>query len=353
MIDSFCIKINVKTMKKVILCVIVLFFAASCQKESNEKVVVCWGDSLTAPQSGDSFKGKIYRLIKGDNCYPKKLQKLLPDGYKIINAGVGGENSLTIMARQGAYPMKLAHDVIIFPKNKRKYKMFIGNNDIPAFVSSYNDSIVRPMLQRGWKKDKSPAYINECYINNMPITLSSESFLWRTNNKWNIQYNYYIDRFVDNNNTDTLKAGSIVTTYAMKHLRNAYANVFFIGQNGGFEDAADLIKQLQSMVNYSKCDKYVIISFHAVNNVMPTVERLKGMEDSLASVFDKHYFNLRSYMVNNGLKDAGITPTQADKDSILHGQVPPSLMSDRVHFNKKGYELIANSVKKKFDELGY
>ncbi|MBO6118023.1 MAG: SGNH/GDSL hydrolase family protein [Bacteroidales bacterium] len=341
-------------MKKTILFATVLLLFASCSDKTEKKNVVCWGDSLTAPHDGNSLKSKIsYFLHGGEFCYPYKLQKMLSKDYNVINAGVGGENTLTIMARQGAYPMKLAHDVIILPKDKRKYKMFIGNNDIPAFISSYNNSVVQPLLQRGYKKEKSSAFINECYINNIPYTLSSESCYWRINGEYQFEYNYYINRLNDNNNTDTLKAGSVITTYAMNNLKNTYCNIFFIGQNGGFSDVADLLKQLQAMVAYSKCDKYIIISFHAVNKVLPTVDRLKDMEDSLSSVFGKHYLNLRLYMVNNGLNDAGITPTQTDKDSVNHGQVPPSLLADKVHFNKKGYELIAKQVYNKFKELKY
>ena len=38
--------------------------------------------------------------------------------------------------------MKLAHDVVIFKSNEIKFKTFIGNNDVPAFISSYNGKCV-------------------------------------------------------------------------------------------------------------------------------------------------------------------------------------------------------------------
>ena len=77
------------------------------------------------------------------------------------------------------------------------------------------------------------------------------------------------------------------------------------------------------------------------------------MEDSLHNEFGRHYINLRKYMVAKGIQAAGLKPTEIDNDSISHGQVPPQLLKDGVHFTSKGYELIAKLVQKKFTELGY
>ena len=100
-------------------------------------MIVCWCDSLTASHTnGTGYKGMVKGWIKGDDSYPGVLQDLLGDGYDVVNSGVGGENTLTIMARQGAYPMLLAHDVVLFNDGERKFDTFIGNNDIPTFISS-------------------------------------------------------------------------------------------------------------------------------------------------------------------------------------------------------------------------
>ena len=89
------------------------FLAIISCSDGEKKSIVCWGDSLTAPHTGNGIKGKVKRIVKGATAYPVYLEEMLDDDYEIINCGVGGENTLTIMARQGAYPMKLAHDVVI------------------------------------------------------------------------------------------------------------------------------------------------------------------------------------------------------------------------------------------------
>ena len=127
----------------------------SCSDDKEKKTVVCWGDSLTASHTnGTGYKGMIKGCIKGDDSYPGVLQDLMGDDYDVVNCGVGGENTLTIMARQGAYPMLLAHDVVLFNDGERKFDTFIGNNDIPTFISSYDHkSEVFPLLQGGFKED--------------------------------------------------------------------------------------------------------------------------------------------------------------------------------------------------------
>lgn len=113
--------------------ILLLSVLVSCSDDKEKKTVVCWGDSLTASHTnGTGYKGMVKGWIKGDDSYPGVLQDLLGDGYDVVNCGVGGENTLTIMARQGAYPMLLAHDVVLLNDGERKFDTFIGNNDIPT-----------------------------------------------------------------------------------------------------------------------------------------------------------------------------------------------------------------------------
>lgn len=322
----------------------------ACSDEP-EKEIVCWGDSLTAPHGGPGLKGKAKRLIKG-SAYPEYLQEMLGDEYQIINAGVGGENTLTIMARQGAFPMKLAHDITLFNSEENKFKTFIGNNDITCFLSTYNEEKVTPLLQQGWYSD-SPAQINPCSIEGNIFDLSSEAKFWREEGKYQFEYNYFIESREKTPKTYTLKAGSIVRTYAMNHLKNKHANIFFIGQNGGFHDTADLIRQLTAMIDYSRSSRYIVISFHKPNRTIPTISRMKEMEDSLKHAFGTHYINLRDSLVTKGIEHSGVTPTQEDIDSIQKGQVPPQLLTDGTHFTTAGYKEIARLVFMKIKELGY
>lgn len=334
---------------QIISCLFFLCFF-SC-KDVEDKKIVCWGDSLTAPSGGRGIRGTLNAIVKG-KAYPELLQSLLGDEYSVINAGVGGENTLSIMARQGASPMVLSHDVTLYKTEEIDFEHFIGSRDIPAFKSLYYCGLVTPLLQKGWE-ESSPAKVNPCYIEGHKCLLKSDSKFWKEEGKYVFEYNYFIECLDVMEKTATLPAGSVIETYAMRELRGVYANIFFMGQNGGFSTVKELIKQYKEMIAYSQCDKYIIISFHKPNLVLPDIQSLMEMEDSLLQSFGNHYINLREYMVKDGLIDAGLKPTQEDEDSILKGQVPPQLLSDNVHFTAKGKELIAKLVNRKIKELGY
>lgn len=325
--------------------------AMSCSDEPKMDVV-CWGDSLTAP-SHYTWKRYIYSTLTGKTDYPTHLQEELGSAYNVINCGVGGENTLTIMARQGAAPMKLAHDVTVYNDKERKYPMIIGNSDIPTFISSWdNKTTVTPLVQFGYEED-SPAKVNPCIIKGREYELTSDSKLWIENGKYKAQYNYFIKDSSPVDSTFTIKNGTVIETAAMHNLRKKYANIFFIGQNGGFKDVADLTAQLKAMVSYSRSSRFIIVSFHKPNGIINSPKRMTEMEDSLHDAFGKHYINLRKYLMQHGLQEAGISPTPTDKDSIARGAVPPSLLKDGVHFTAKGYTVVAKVIAQRFKELGY
>ena len=334
-----------KKIKPICFFFLLLLLFASCQEEK-KKVIVCWGDSLTAPHQ-ETLKQKIRGIFVEDHDYPSVLQKILGDDYEVINCGVGGENTLTIMGRQGAYPFILAHDVTINSKDCG-LENFMGNTDVPAFLSSYNTEVCYPLLQH-----KSSAKINDCIIQGGTYELSVESKIWRVGDGYGKAYNYFITPKESSDKQLVLKKGSKVQTWAMSHLRNAYCNIIFMGENGGFKDVRDLICQIKAMIAYSKSDRYIVIGFHKYNNVISTHKRMVEMEDSLSKAFGSHYLCIRKHLVKEGLKEAGMTATKADLDSMRIGVVPPQLLVDGLHFTSKGYAVIGNLVGKKIKELGY
>ena len=153
--------------------------------------------------------------------------------------------------------------------------------------------------------------------------------------------------------TDTLRAGSVVETLAMRKLRGKHVNVFLMGGNGGFKNAQELISQYDRMIAYSQSDYYIVMSFHMPLGAITTNKRLTEMEDSFQTHYGKHYINLRQYLVAHGMTEAGIEPKTADRDSIAHGSIPPSLLRDGKHFKGRVNKVMARLVYQKMRELGY
>lgn len=335
-------------LKTALVALLTVILLSSCRQD--KKVIVCWGDSLTAPWN-DGLKGSLYRIVQGRD-YPYYLQDILNNEYKVVNAGVSGENTLTIMARQGAYPMMLSHDITIFRSSNTQFKTLIGNNDIPVFLSAYNGKPVTPFIQSDWHEESS-SFVNPCVINGKSYTVSAEANYWPEAGEHKVEYNYYIEPNYHIGDTDTLRKGNIVETKAMRELRGQYANIFFMGGNGGFDSVADLISQYRAMIAYSQSNRYIIISFHLPLAIIKSTERLSEMEDSLSKHFGRHYINLRKYLLKHGLSEAGLTPTQEDMDSIAHGMIPPQLLRDGKHFTGAGNRVIASLVYRKMQELGW
>ena len=298
--------------------------------------VVCWGDSLTAPHPG---------------CYPDSLSALLGPRYEIVNCGVGGESTPTIMGRQGAYPMLLAHDVKVFCDSETRYPKFIGNSDLPAFVSSLDTSVVTPLIQDGWEEG-GPAAFNPCRIGGHLFRVRSEAHNWMEKS-FQFEYNYYIEPLEPVEGTFTLSKWEPVETAAMRDLRGAYAYIFFMGQCGGFDSAEDLVRQYQAMVRYGGSERYLIVGFHIPNYAIPTISAMKEMEKTLKKAFGDHYINNREYMVRHGLKEAGLIATEEDKSALKEGKVPPSLMKDGVHFTDAAYGILAGEIVRRFKKLKY
>lgn len=314
-------------MKKFLLSAAALLACLVCGAQEARKKVVCWGDSLTA----DS-----------EYCYPRQLQLMLGDGYEVINCGIGGENTLTIMARQGAAPMFLAHDIQIFRSRDIRFRRFIGGSDVAAFLSLYNGQKVTPLLQGDWKEG-STARVNPVTINGHTFTISSEAHHWYEKG-WKFEYNYFIEAQDNTDKSYTLPAGSLVTTHAMEALRYPEVNIIFMGQNGGYADAEELLRQVRLMKEYGSARRTIVISFHAPNEVLKTRADFEKMESLMQAEFGADYINLRRYMMENGLKDAGLEPTAEDLDAVAAGRVPPQLLTDGTHFTPAAYKLIAAKV---------
>ena len=64
----------------------------------------------------------------------------------------------------------------------------------------------------------------------------------------------------------------------------------------------------------------------------------------MAKHFGSRFFNWREYLVNYGLSEAGLPATEQDLKDINEGKCPSSLLSDGLHPNDKGHEIIGKKI---------
>lgn len=293
-------------------------------KINGKETVNCWGDSLTLGVGVGSSYSK---------AFPYVLYGLL-DGRKVINCGVGGENTINIASRQGGLPNIVKPFTIPADTNKVEIELTNIYGD-SAGILLQGGSALDPITD----KYVMTAQINPCSINGVEGTLTYE------NGK------YYFSRS-ENGESVIVSRPTTLITYAMKSMRDNI-NIIWLGTNGGFSTSSELIEYIDAMIDYMTPinKKYIVFGIHHL--VSTVTETFEMIEKNMTLHFGRHYINQRKYMLEYGLSDAGITPTVEDTTAISQGKIPPSLLYDDVHYNDKGYNIIATLASERGKELGY
>ncbi len=293
-------------MKKIVLAT---FFAAaaaaaSAASPAAPRRVLCWGDSVTEGMA----------MPRGKD-YPAQLQTLLGEGYKVFNSGDGGENSVTIPVRQGAYKIATA-EAITFPAGESTVK--IGDASDNGFHTSAGEKIkLTAALGR-----KIP--VNPVKIGNASYRLSFKDFRWNSpTNK--ISYALQLSRDEGSSAKSlAIPAGTPVEFASASEVQGAYCEIIFMGGNGGWDNKIEkLIGQYRAMIARRGEDKpYLVI-----------VPYWKGFsqtnKDRIKEAFGRHAVEF---------------PVE---DSLCYKNRPD------IHLNESGYALLAKLLHERGAELGY
>ena len=276
-----------------------------------KKEINCFGDSLTFG-AGSTGLG-----------FPQLLSSSV--GVNVNNFGVGGENSLAILARQGSVPMKILNAVTI-PSGLTAVS--IGT----SLKSTLDNSNINPLVQGG------NSGINPCVVSGIECNLTL------------VSGTYFLTRTVAGT-ARTTATNEILITAASKNNRNSLANVFYLGTNtGGWTTNQSLIDQYKLAISFSDTENFLCIGLHSRTGYDEAL--FIALESDMVKAFGSRYINLRKYLVTNALGDAGITPTAADNNAIALGNCPPSLLADTIHFNDIGYGLVSNLIYQRIVNIG-
>lgn len=285
--------------------------------------IVAWGDSLTAGGGWTTL-----------------LQTL--SGMTVYNGGTGGENSKTIMARQGADPMIVNN--IVIPATTTPIVLY--DRDVDGGIKTLSGNIVTPLLQGGGN-----------HVNPVTIEGIEGNLRWTGNGYADMTGNWTFTRLVSGN--EVVITSPVVMRTAFDRLRNnADLAIIFMGQNGGYTSNQDLINQHKLMINHANNKNTIILGLSS-----GTALSRAAYETAMKTEFGNYFISLREYLTTPiynsentiiscyGLNDAGLTPTQDDLNKIAVGQVPPQLLSDAVHYTTALKTVIGNMLYKKCLEL--
>jgi lysophospholipase L1-like esterase len=282
----------------------------------NQNIVDYWGDSLTY---GNQDGSGVTRATV--------LKQLLGDSWTVNNYGSGGETSNTIACRQGGIHLVVQPDFTI-PET-------ITAVSIDIVDSEGNSVNLRSSITDTTILDS----VNPVEINGVKGNLGQGSTFGASP--------YTFTRLEAGDSVDVNRPTRVITK-SMRELNNTNnVMIIWIGQNGGYDDVNTLISQINQMIKLNNTTNYLVISLTS------------GGKETINTVLNKEFgvkfIDARQYLIDYGLDDAGLTPTQEDLDNISNNLVPKSLLidSDNVHFNKYGYTIIANLEYKRGKELGY
>ena len=279
---------------------------------SPSRRIVCWGDSLTEGTGGEGV------------TFPKVIEELT--GIETINYGVYGECSSLIAARQGGNGQHV-ENISEIPAD---------TEPVPIKIKGDKDGASELWLTFG------DAGVNPCMIAGVMGELSIDP---EDSTKYFTRLEAG-EAVAINNDNDTFY------THGMLDAREDDILIIWSGSSDGLVEGMTVdipIDNIRSMLEYSGCEEYVILDYEAVC----LDGRFDEWNDALRDAFGEHVLDIREYLLEHGLEDAGIEPTEGDLEDIALGHMPRSIMSDEYHGTGDFYRIIGEQIVEKMRELGY
>lgn len=272
---------------------------------------VAIGDSITAGSGASAYS---------KNYYWKLSSALINAGVvsSRMNLGVAGGGSQAVASNCGAYGVYLANAVTI-----------------PATTDSVEITLNRGVENSGNQIIEANRN-NPCYLSGIAGALSYSSS------------KYYFTR-AEAGTQKYVASGTSLLLFGGKIAGQGDIITIFAGTNDILDtnpsDAKNTatIDTIETMVNLSKTGKYIVVSpyMSSVNN---------NFRNALSAKFGQRYFDMYSYMSGQGVYDAIaegliVSGSQSDWETLL--------LSDGLHPNDVGHQLIAERLYERMQSLGW
>lgn len=165
----------------------------------------------------------------------------------------------------------------------------------------------------------------------------------------------------------TISGGTQAMTRASQERSAKDILILEMGSNGGWSNNyKQLILQYDDIILNSGCKYYIVLG--DTDDPADSADANQGeygedgnyvgigdtaWEAALREAYGEHFFNTRTYMIQNGLTDCGLDTTTDDLENFKKGNISEQLRYDWTHFNCYGYYSKGIGVYKKGIELGY
>ncbi len=311
--------------------------------------IVCWGDSLTSGSAGNA--AYPYTLQKYINTYlcdiydfrysvpnaeEYTLSLLSRSDFKVsipvVNMGAGQENTATVLGRAGVAPYVVGAD----------FTIPAGMERVPISITAPDGGVVTPLTA-------GTAEMNPVTIAGVEGTLTLE-----TNGK---VYSYFFERLTQGAAV-SVTAGTEITTACASEYQN-YIHIVWLGTYDGYRKTSDLVNDVKLLLQRQtqNTDRFLVLGMCTYNGSWSTngTANLEDIDAAMLQAFGNRYINVRKYLIEDGLSDAGLTPTKEDSTDMLRGLVPHSFRSNArsADLNGQAYTLIGKLIYERMNRLGY
>lgn len=287
--------------------------------DNTEDVIICFGDSITEGMH-----------TKYPNKYPTVLSDNLKGQYRVINAGVSGENSYTISARANVLECTVTNP-ITFDKGQTEWqsnwKIFCGING-------------EEMRFRYGTMGKELS-IRNVVIDGNPYTLRYEA----AEDKVEENGKYFLCR-EDASQSVEIPVGAKIRFDYSQIYKNRYCAVVLMGANdGGKVPVNELISRYKAIE--ASAENFIAIIPHYKADYTAEFEE----------AFGNKCVNLRAYANGNLYQDYELDKNEEDGSDLEEGILPRrfslKLEKGNCHLNDLGYKVLGDLVYQKGVELGY
>lgn len=136
---------------------------------------------------------------------------------------------------------------------------------------------------------------------------------------------------------------------------NRGTSVLWVGRNNITQQSI-IMSDLAEMVAAQTTNQFLILS--VINGDYPTerknaanhtgYDQIIAINAAIAAAYPNNYFDIRSWLIANGLAALGITPTAQDIIDLADDTVPSSLRSNEVHLT----DTLSNGIKGSYGLVG-
>jgi len=284
--------------------------------------IVQWGDSMTQQMGSVELAAATGQIVR--------------------NAGVGGESSAGIAARQGATPYTLIPSGASIPASGGVAVQFKDNKN------------TWPLLQGDGVPDGGFSGLFAGVHGTITLVKAGAQYVHDAGDV------YTFTRTTTGSAVPITRPEPFTLDFGIAR-RNDIA-VIWAGRNN-YLDPDQVVGDVAVMVEYLTAlrTRYVIVNvLNGRGQPIGSSERaaIVLLNKRLELAYGRRYIDLRSYMIQYGLSDTGIAPTPSDVADIAADIVPTSLRSEGdvangSHPASSGKNIVANQVARRLAELGW